>query len=578
MRQEAYGGDQQQRRVQRRVAKTLGEAAELLVIAVPADRGMDGVPDLPPAVQRRLQAVHLRVLDAAVEGDPGHDLAEREMTPAAARFPQALVRLLPHLLQVFQQGRLQGPGLRAVQQLGGAGLVQGVQHLPVHVQLQLRRRGVADAHRGGALVARQPGYLVLLQQPFAGDAVHDLHLVRAAGDAAVQPAGPGPGFLGVPSRHEGEQGDGGVAQPAEAVVPVPHAAQRLRQRRGGRCDDAAGRRVGQALQRQQGPLDRLGPRTVVSASGGPVGPVLLRRIQRVIGVQAEGRRQMRRAVGEHEGHPLAFPHGELGDGAQVPAVQRDRGPQHHQLRPGDGHDAVAVVPPRDPGDGHAVVEAQGQVQPHRHGAALALDNPDQGAAGCGRHHEINEDDLAALAVELGFQHQAAVAVAAGARRWVASRGNLEAAVLRPAQQGGEAGGAVEAGPAQPVYAAVAPDQRRGGAVSDQGVILDVAGRQGVHAWSGRREGGGGFTGPSREHVVDLSRRLPRRQVPRAGPGEARRRPLPPTNRRGSGPPPCNRRREPARQAGDAAIRRRTIGPAGKEAPVVARCVLALPCR
>ena len=42
-----------------------------------------------------------------------------------------------------------------------------------------------------------------------------------------------------------------VAQPAVAVVPVPHAAERLGQRRRRRGDDPAGRRVGQRLERDE---------------------------------------------------------------------------------------------------------------------------------------------------------------------------------------------------------------------------------------------------------------------------------------------------------------------------------------
>jgi len=42
-----------------------------------------------------------------------------------------------------------------------------------------------------------------------------------------------------------------------------------------------------------------------------------------------------------------------------------------------------------------------------------------------------------------------------------------------AEQGGEAGVGVEARPAEPVDGTVAPDQRRGLAVADEGIILDA---------------------------------------------------------------------------------------------------------
>ena len=46
-----------------------------------------------------------------------------------------------------------------------------VHELAIDVDLQLRERGVADAHGAAALVARQPGQLELRQPALAGDAV-----------------------------------------------------------------------------------------------------------------------------------------------------------------------------------------------------------------------------------------------------------------------------------------------------------------------------------------------------------------------------------------------------------------------
>ena len=138
--------------------------------------------------------------------------------------------------------------------------VQRVHHLAVDVELQLAVRGVADAHRLRALVAGEPRHLPFGQAPLAGDAVHDLHLVGAAGDGAQQPVAPRLRLLVVAGVHQREQRERRVAQPAEAVVPVARAAELLRQRRGRRRDDAAGRRVGQRLQRDQRAHDRVGPR------------------------------------------------------------------------------------------------------------------------------------------------------------------------------------------------------------------------------------------------------------------------------------------------------------------------------
>ena len=69
------------------------------------------------------------------------------------------------------------------------------------------------------------------------------------------------GLLDVAGGHQRVEGERRVAQPAEAVVPVAHAADELRQRRGGRGDDPAGRRVRERLERDQRALDLVGPPT-----------------------------------------------------------------------------------------------------------------------------------------------------------------------------------------------------------------------------------------------------------------------------------------------------------------------------
>ena len=61
---------------------------------------------------------------------------------------------------------------------------------------------------------------------------------------------------------EGLQGEGGVADPGVAVVPVALAARGLGQRGGQRGDRRPGRHVGEALDRQRGALDRLPPAVV----------------------------------------------------------------------------------------------------------------------------------------------------------------------------------------------------------------------------------------------------------------------------------------------------------------------------
>ena len=86
-----------------------------------------------------------------------------------------------------------------------ARLVERVHHLAVDVELQLLRRGVADAHRARALEAREPVELALVEPPLASEAVHDLQIGRVAGDRAQEPVAPGAGLVriaGVQHRDE----------------------------------------------------------------------------------------------------------------------------------------------------------------------------------------------------------------------------------------------------------------------------------------------------------------------------------------------------------------------------------------
>ena len=76
------------------------------------------------------------------------------------------------------------------------------------------------------------------------------------------------------------EGEGRVADPGVAVVPVALAARRLRQRRRQRGNRRPGRHVGQALDRQGGALDRVAQLMVRDSRGAqPVAPEARGRLQ-----------------------------------------------------------------------------------------------------------------------------------------------------------------------------------------------------------------------------------------------------------------------------------------------------------
>ncbi len=334
--------------------------------------------------------------------------------------------------------------------------------------------GIADAHRGRALVSRQPWHLPFGQPPLAGKPVHDLHLLRAARHRAQQPVAPGLRLVVEAGVHQREQREGGVAQPAEAVVPVADAAQLLGQRRGRRRHDPAGRPVGERLERDQRAHDRVGAVSGGPAFPGPFGPEFLGRRERGLVIERAGHRRVRRRVGEDERHRLSGRDRELADGAHVLAGEVRGRAHHHHVRARDRAQR-SVLEPRDPGHDGAIPEAQHQLAAHRDPPALADHQPDHVRMAAAQRHEIDEGDGALARFEARFEDQRAVAVAPRHARPAVPRCNPPASVVLAAQERGKAGVGIEARPAQPVDRAVASDQRGRLAVADQGVVLDAGG-------------------------------------------------------------------------------------------------------
>jgi hypothetical protein len=100
------------------------------------------------------------------------------------------------------------------------------------------------------------------------------------------------------------------------------------------------------------------------------------------------------------------------------------------------------------------------VHPHGHPTRAALDEAHQVEGVAPEGHAIDDGDAALVGVEDGLQHEGARAVATLDPSHLGGRGDLPAAVVRGAEQGGEAGRRVEAWKRQPVDRPVPPHQRR----------------------------------------------------------------------------------------------------------------------
>ena len=240
----------------------------------------------------------------SVEGNPGHHFRVREMPPRAAHFPNALVWVAPDFFQVLYQVLLQPPGIFVALQAALAGDVHRVHDLAENVELKLLVSRVADADWLGAFISRQPFELQLRQPALARQAIHDVDLRRIAGYCPQEPLAPGQCLVAMAAHHEAVQREGGVTDPAIAIVPIPNAADLLGKRGSRRRHHAAGRCVRQRLQRQERPQHLLAVRSLVGAAARPLLPPLLRLAEQLLCIAATLRLLVRRLPAQNERNAL----------------------------------------------------------------------------------------------------------------------------------------------------------------------------------------------------------------------------------------------------------------------------------
>ncbi len=194
------------------------------------------------------------------------------MARLAADFPDALIGRLPDLFQILDQHLLQRPGFAVCIDAVAARRVEGVEQFAEDIELQLGISLVADPHRPAVAEPGQPVELHFGQPACTPDAVHDLQLAGRTGRRAQQPGMPALRLFPITGAEQRIEGEGRVPEPAIPVVPVPRSADLLRQRGGRRGDDAAGRPVGQRLQRDQRPFDLIAPRPLIVRARRPFAP------------------------------------------------------------------------------------------------------------------------------------------------------------------------------------------------------------------------------------------------------------------------------------------------------------------
>ena len=151
--------------------------------------------------------------------------------------------------------------------------------------------------------------------------------------------------------------------------------------------------------------------------------------------------------------------------------KRNRRVHHDHVRPGDGAEG-AVRQSTDPRDRAAVVEAQHQLRAHRDAAALAANEPDDVRVPPAGGMKSMTVARAFGRLDGRLEDQRIRAIAAGdSRAWI-DRFHEPSAVVRRAEQCGEARARIEPRPAEPVNRAAARHQRGGLTIADERVILE----------------------------------------------------------------------------------------------------------
>ncbi len=178
-----------------------------------------------------------------------------EMARRIADLPDALIGSPP-----FAHGQVGHPTEEAgvVHRELAAGPTEeiaGLEQLAQRVELDLPGRAVADPHRCGVPMPPEVAEGELGEQPLPGHPVHDLEVFGSPGTGSFQPALEGGGLAEIAEEGQGGQGEGGVADPGEAVVPVPSAADPFGQRRRPGGHHGSGRGIGQRLEHQGRSVD-----------------------------------------------------------------------------------------------------------------------------------------------------------------------------------------------------------------------------------------------------------------------------------------------------------------------------------
>ncbi len=273
--------------------ESLAQEPALRVHALSENRLADLLGFRRPALRIRQEA------GGAVERHPAHELAVHVVPRGTAHLPEPLIGLVPMARDERGERGEQSPVPFA--KLARELVVdeREVEDLAVDIDLPLGVRAIAGPYRAASRVAIEMPERLLVDFNLAANAVHDLNVRQGLAAAVDEKFMKSSGLAGIAKGRKRVQRESGVTQPAEAIVPVPFAADVLRQRRGQCGDDRAGRREGHHFQRERAAADELGIASSIAAVADPFGPECVGSCEKFVDAR-RGRSLCLGVCGQHE--------------------------------------------------------------------------------------------------------------------------------------------------------------------------------------------------------------------------------------------------------------------------------------
>ncbi len=125
----------------------LDKRTNFRVIAVFHDIDINAIAFMSPSGSISRETPLVGESNASIQGDPTHDFGIHKMPTPTTDFPNAFVGQLPVVTHIIEEPTEVHPEIKRNGRAMGVIEIHGVHESSIHVELQLMRRGIANAHR-----------------------------------------------------------------------------------------------------------------------------------------------------------------------------------------------------------------------------------------------------------------------------------------------------------------------------------------------------------------------------------------------------------------------------------------------